>query len=55
MLAPASAGESQEEPALLLLSSRVCADKLKTQRHQDMRNEALQFFFKVPNIGVYSL
>lgn len=41
VLVPASAGESQEEPALLLLSSRVCEDRLETQRHQGMRNEAL--------------
>ncbi|RMC08164.1 hypothetical protein DUI87_15198 [Hirundo rustica rustica] len=41
VLVPASAGESQEEPALLLLSSRACEDRLKTQRHQGMKNEAL--------------
>lgn len=27
VLVPGSAGESQEEPALLLLSSRVCEDR----------------------------
>lgn len=38
VLVPTSAGESQEEPALLLLSSRVCEDRLETQQHQGMRN-----------------
>lgn len=41
VLVPTSAGESQEEPALLLLSSRACEDRLKTEGHQGMRNEAL--------------
>lgn len=41
VLVPASAGELQEEPALLLLSSRACEDRLKTERHQGMRNESL--------------
>lgn len=31
VLVPTSAGESQEEPALLLLSSRACDDRLKTE------------------------
>lgn len=38
VLVPASAGESQEEPALLLLSSRACDDRLKPEEHQGMRN-----------------
>lgn len=41
VLVPTSAGESQEEPALLLLSSRACEDRLKAQRHRGMRNEGL--------------
>lgn len=40
VLVPTSAGESQEEPALLLLSSRACEDRLKTEQHQGVRNEA---------------
>lgn len=40
VLVPASAGESQEEPALLLLSSRVCEDRLKTET-PGLRNEAV--------------
>lgn len=39
VLVPTSAGESQEEPALLLLSSRACEDRLKTEWHQGVRNE----------------
>lgn len=31
VLVPTSAGESQEEPALLLLSSRACEDRLGTE------------------------
>jgi len=41
VLVPTSAGESQEEPALLLLSSRACDDRLKTEEHQGVRNEVL--------------